>query len=200
MDSAHQLDALLGRRLDVAILRVTRQMVLDHPTGWHRRLLRLEPLRLVGRPTDHPGTVASLRERPVKVFADTSSSGMYNVHGDYMSAFERDTGIDLRWLGNPGTFNNCLAAVMRASEPALLLEFASHTDRYAEVGLPVYRPLEHQPVYPWSIAWRDEPPSEPVADVVRTALALSASLGWTTEDTQAAPRWLPPDDRRLVLD
>ncbi len=198
MDSARQLDALLGRRLDVAILRVTRQMLADHPAGWHRRLLRLEPMRLVGRPTDDRGAVASLRERPVRVFADAQGSGMYNAHGDYLSAFERDTGIALRWLGNPGTFNNCLAAVMRLPEPALLLDFASYTDRYAEVGLPVYRPLEHQPVYPWSIAWRDEQPTEPVADVVRTALALSHSRGWTTAEVGAAPPWLPPDDRGIV--
>jgi DNA-binding transcriptional LysR family regulator len=200
MDSARQLDALLGRRLDVAILRVTRQMLDAHPAGWHHRLLRLEPLRLVGRPTDDRRAVASLRERPVTVFADTRSSGMYNVHGDYMSAFERDTGIALRWLGNPGTFNNCLAAVMRSSEPAFLLDFASHTDRYADVGLPVYRPLEHQPAYPWSIAWRDEEPTEPVADVVRIALALSRSSGWTTTEVGAAPIWLPPDDRGVVVD
>ena len=135
---------------------------------------------LVGRPTDPHRETASFHDRAVTVFADTPGSGMYNVHGEYVSAFERDTGITLRWLGNPGTFNNCLAAVMRSPEPAFLLDFASYTQRYADVGLPVYRPLEHQPVYPWSIAWRDEQLTEPVAAVVRGALALSRRKGWTS--------------------
>jgi DNA-binding transcriptional LysR family regulator len=194
MDSARQLTALLANHLDVAILRVTRRMVAEHPTGWQHRLLRLEPLLLVGRPTDPHRETVSLRERPVTVFADTPGSGMYNVHGEYVSAFERDTGITLRWLGNPGTFNNCLAAVMRSPEPAFLLDFSSYTERYAEVGLPVHRPLEHQPLYPWSIAWRDEQLSEPVAEVVRTALALARRRGWTSAPVGPAPPWLPPDD------
>ena len=199
MDSARQLDALLDNRLDVAILRVTRQMVADRPAGWHYRLLRLEPLLLVGRPTDPHHETESFHDRPVTVFADAPGSGMYNVHGDYVSAFERDTGIRLRWLGNPGTFNNCLAAVMRSPEAAFLLDFASYTERYAEVGLPVYQPREHQPVYPWSIAWRDEQLTEPVADLVRTALALSHREGWASPTEGPAPVWLPPDDPATSL-
>jgi DNA-binding transcriptional LysR family regulator len=162
MDSIRQLDALLNDQLDVAILRVTRQMVADHPTGWH--------------------------------FADPPGSGMYNVHGDYLIAFEQDTGINLRWLGNPGTFNNCLSAVVRARTPAFLLEFASYAQRYADIGLPVSSPLELQPVYPWSIAWRDEQLTEPVAEFVRTAIALAHQKGWTSTTTGPARRWLPPDD------
>ena len=169
-------------------------MVADHPAGWHYRLLRLEPMLLVGRPGDPHQDSASFHDRAVEVFADTPGSGMYNVHGEYMTAFERDTGIALRWLGNPGTFNNCLAAVMRAREPAFVLEFASYAQRYAEVGLPVYHPSEHQPVYPWSIAWRDEQLSEPVAEFVRTAHELSRQKGWTSATVGPAPTWLPPDD------
>ena len=119
---------------------------------------------------------------------------MYNVHGDFLSTFERDTGITLRWLGNPGTFNNCLAAVMRTAASAVVLEFASYAERYADVGLPVYQPLEHQPLYPWSIAWRDEQLTEPVADFVRTALTRSRQKGWTSPAARARPTWLPPDD------
>ena len=199
MDSARQLEALLDSRLDVAILRVTRQMVADHPAGWHYRLLRLEPMLLVGGPTDPHRDTVSFHDRPVTVFADSPGSGMYNVHGEYVSAFERDTGITLRWLGNPGTFNNCLAAVMRSPEPAFVLEFASYTERYAEVGLPVHQPQEHQPVYPWSIAWRDEQLTEPVAEVLRTALALSHREGWTSPPEGPAPVWLPPDDPTTSL-
>ena len=199
MDSTRQLEALLDHRLDVAILRVTRRMATDHPTGWHHRLIRLEPLLLVGRPTDPHRETASFHDRPVTVFADAPGSGMYNVHGEYVSAFERASGIALRWLGNPGTFNNCLAAVMRSAEPAYLLDFSSYTERYAAVGLPVHQPLEHQPVYPWSIAWRDERLTEPVADVVRTALALSHREGWTSPPEGPAPVWLPPDDPTTSL-
>lgn len=194
MDSVRQLEALLNGHLDVAILRVTRRMVADHPTGWHYRLLRLEPMLLVGRATDSPQESVSFDARRIEVFADTPDSGMYNVHGDFLSAFERDTGITLRWLGNPGTFNHCLAAVRRAPASAFLLDFASYTQRYAEVGLPVYHPLERQPVYPWSIAWRDEQLAEPVAEFVRTAHALSHRRGWTSTTIGLAPVWLPPDD------
>src|SRR3954462_1997284 len=101
MDSIRQLDALLSDHLDVAILRVTRRMVAEHPTGWHYRLLRLEPMLLVGRTGDPHRENASFDDRAIEVFADAPSSGMYNVHGDFLSAFERDTGIALRWLGNP---------------------------------------------------------------------------------------------------
>jgi DNA-binding transcriptional LysR family regulator len=194
MDSIRQLDALLSDWLDIAILRVTRQMVADHPSGWHYRLLRLEPMLLVGRPGDPHQDIASFHERPVEVFADTPGSGMYNAHGDYMTAFEKDTGVALRWLGNPGTFNHCLSAVMRARVPAFVLEFASYAQRYAEVGLPVYHPSERQPIYPWSIAWRDEQLAEPVAEFVRTAHKLAREKRWTSVDGGLAPIWLPPDD------
>ena len=48
MDSITQLNALMEHRLDVAILRVTPRMSVAHPAGWRHRLLRLEPLVLVG--------------------------------------------------------------------------------------------------------------------------------------------------------
>jgi hypothetical protein len=149
---------------------------------------------LVGRPGDPHQDIASFHERPVEVFADTPGSGMYNAHGDYMTAFEKDTGVALRWLGNPGTFNHCLSAVMRARVPAFVLEFASYAQRYAEVGLPVYHPSERQPIYPWSIAWRDEQLAEPVAEFVRTAHKLAREKRWTSVDSGLAPIWLPPDD------
>jgi hypothetical protein len=92
LTSLGQLLALLNNLLDVAILRVTAQMLADHPTGWHHRLLRLEPIQLVGRPGDPARATASLRERPIEVFADAPGSGLYNAHGQYMTAFERHTG------------------------------------------------------------------------------------------------------------
>jgi DNA-binding transcriptional LysR family regulator len=199
MDSYRQLDALLNNQLDVAILRVTRQMVAEHPAGWHYRMLRLEPMLLVGRPGDPQQDGASFHERPIEVFADAAGSGMYNAHGEFLTAFERDTGIVLRWLGNPGTFNHCLSAVMRARDPALVLEFASYAERYSEVGLPVYNPTERRPVYPWSIAWRDEQLSEPVAEFVRTAHQLARSKRWTAPTVSLAPMWLPPDDPAISV-
>src|SRR4051794_6269278 len=60
MDSVRQLDALLTEQLDVAILRVTPQMLSERPSGWQRQLLRLEPLLLVGRREDEPRESASL--------------------------------------------------------------------------------------------------------------------------------------------
>jgi hypothetical protein len=54
---------------------------------------------LVGRPGDPHQDIASFHERPVEVFADTPGSGMYNAHGDYMTAFEKDTGVALRGSG-----------------------------------------------------------------------------------------------------
>lgn len=198
MDSIRQLEAMLSGRLDVAILRVTRQMLADHPTGWHHRLLRLEPMMLVGRPGDQPRDVASLHERPIEVFADAVGSGMYNAHGQYLSAFEREAGVPLRWLGNPGTFANCLAAVRRrpreSSSTAFVLEFDCYAQRYAEIGIPIHRPAELQPVYPWSIAWRDEPPAQPTADFVRSALKLSRTSSWTAPPAAHAPIWLPAGD------
>ena len=73
MDSVTQLNALLEGRLDVAILRVTPRMSVAHPTGWRHRLLRLEPLVLVGPRGDPPVTTVSFDERPVDVFGDPPS-------------------------------------------------------------------------------------------------------------------------------
>ncbi len=195
MDSARQLDALLSEQLDVAILRVTAQMLAERSTGWQRRLLRLEPMLLLGRPGERSRDSVSLHERPVEVFADAAESGLFNVHGEYLAAFERQTRIPLRWLGNPGTFQHCLAAVTRANDSAFTLEFQSYAERYAAAGIPVHRPRELQPVYPWWVAWRDDRPSDCTTAFVRTALEVSQERGWLRPGALGgAPRWLPSGD------
>jgi DNA-binding transcriptional LysR family regulator len=195
MDSARQLDALLADQLDVAVLRVTPQMLSERPTGWQRRLIRLEPLLLVGRPGEEARESASLHERPIEVFADAAGSGLFNVHGEYLAAFERQTRVALRWLGNPGTFQHCLAAVLRAREPAYTLEFESYAERYGAAGIPVHRPRELQPVYPWWVAWRDDERSESVNAFVRTAVEVSEQRGWLRPGAgHQAPIWLPAGD------
>jgi DNA-binding transcriptional LysR family regulator len=199
MDSVRQLDALLSEQLDVAMLRVTPQMLAERPSGWQRRLLRLEPMLLVGRPGDEERESVSLHERPVEAFADPTGSGLYNAHGDYLAAFERQTRVALRWLGNPGTFRHCLAAVQRARDTAFILEFESYAHRYAEAGIPVHRPAELQPVYPWWVAWREDRPSEPTTVFVRTALALSEQRGWLRPRGAGRDRiWMPPDDPAVL--
>jgi DNA-binding transcriptional LysR family regulator len=198
MDSTRQLNALLTGQLDVAILRVTPQMLAEHPTGWHRRLLRLEPMLLVGRVGDPVRESASLHERPVEVFADAVGSGLYNVHGEYLAAFERQTRVALRWLGNPGTFQHCLAAVTRARGPAFILEFESYALRYAGSGIAVHAPAELQPVYPWWVAWREQDASESTSAFVDTAIEMSEQRGWTQPDSVGrAPIWLPAEDPAL---
>ena len=195
LTSLGQLLALLNNLLDVAILRVTAQMLADHPTGWHHRLLRLEPMHLVGRPGDPARATASLDERPIEVFADAPGTGLYNVHGQYMTAFERYTGLAMRWLGNPGTFGNCLAVIRRAGSPAFLFEFDSYATKYAEAGLPVHNPAEIQPYFPWSIAWRDEQLSQPIADLLDIAEETAIRRRWRNPpQLTAAPAWVPPDD------
>jgi DNA-binding transcriptional LysR family regulator len=177
-DSYGQLRSLLSNQLDVAIVRVTPRMLDEHPSGWCHRPLRREPLVLVGRPGEPARETASLYERPVEVFADPPGSGMYNAHGEYMSALERDIGVPLTWLGNPGTFLNCLAAVRRSVRPGLVLEFDSYARRYADAGLPVHVPAEVQPSYLWSLAWRDERPTQAVADFLATALDTARQHHW----------------------
>jgi DNA-binding transcriptional LysR family regulator len=195
MDSVRQLEALLDDRLDVAILRVTRGMRAAHPNGWHHRLVRHEPMLLVGRPGAAPSTRAPLTEGPVSVFADAPGSGLYNAHGEYLTELERAAGVTFRWRGNPGTFNHCYTAFLRSQEPDLLLEFQTYADLYAQRGLPVHRPADLRPVYPWSVAWRDEPPTAATAAFVETALRVSKRHGWTVADPDgAAPIWLPQDD------
>lgn len=197
MDSAAQLQALLQYRLDVAILRISPRMLVDHPAGWEHRLLRLEPLVLVGGPTGGDGRAgtASLHEGPLDVFGDPPESGSYNAHGDYLRALERDLGVRLRWLGTPGAFSHCLARISRSAGRSRFLEFASYARRYAAHGLPLAWPREAQPYYPWSLAWRAEPPAPAVADFLHLALTESAARGWTEAAPGAAgPPWLPPDD------
>lgn len=202
MDSTGQLDALLQRRLDVAILRISPRMLIDHPTGWRHCLLRLEPMMIVGRPADAgagpPAAGASLYEYPLEVFGDPPESGSYNAHGNYLTALEHDLGLTLRWLGTPGAFSHCLAHVVRGTRASRFLEFDSYARRYATEGLPVYRPLEVQPYYPWSLAWRDEAAMPATADLLHAARSLSIRNGWLElsppGSTGSTAPWLPPDD------
>ncbi|MEU8639881.1 LysR family transcriptional regulator [Amycolatopsis sp. NPDC048633] len=195
MDSARQLTALLEDHLDVAILRVTTTLKAEYPAGWRHALLRLEPFWLVGRPGDPQRTSASVHERPLEVFADGPGTALYNVHGRYLSSWEQHTGVALRWLGNPGTFDNCHAAVSRTRDSAYLLEFDSYARRYADRGLPVHRPRELQPVYSWSLAWRDGEQPETVQAYLRIARETAEQRGWLhPEHADSAPLWVPPED------
>jgi hypothetical protein len=195
MDSVAQLNALLEDRLDVAILRVTPEMQRDHPTGWFHTLLRLEPMRLVGRPRDLPRLTASFYEGTIEVFGDSPSSGFNPVYANFLTALEQFLGISMQWLGTPGAFSHCLAAMRRATTSALSLEFDSYAVRYAAEGLPVFTPKEVVPHYPWSIAWRDGQPSPATADLLEIAQELATERDWRSFDAQGvAPSWLPPDD------
>jgi DNA-binding transcriptional LysR family regulator len=195
MDSVTQLDALLENRLDVAILRVTPQMLRDHPKGWSHTLLRLEPMRLVGRPGDSPRPTASMFERPMEVFGDPPASGLNKAYGNFLTALERSLGLSMRWLGIPGAFSHCLAVIERATVPAFLLEFDSYAARYAAKGLPVFNPQEISPHYPWSIAWRDGRIPQATADFLEISQDTATALSWRDFDvTQRARSWLPADD------
>ncbi|MEU4251542.1 LysR family transcriptional regulator [Amycolatopsis sp. NPDC026612] len=197
MDSARQLTALLEDQLDVAIIRVTGALKAVHPAGWRHALLRLEPFRLVGRPGDPRRTSVSVsvHERPLEVFADAPGTALYNVHGRYLSSLEQHTGLGLHWLGNPGTFDTCHAALARAHDSAYLLEFDSYARRYAELGLPVHRPQELQPVYPWSLAWREGEQPETIQAFLATARETATRHHWLhPERADAAPLWAPPED------
>lgn len=190
MDSRRQFDALLAGLLDVAIIRVTPEMAAKHPAGWLHRPLRLEPFWLIGRPDDASAERASLFERPLQVFGDPAGTATFNVHGQYLVALEQRLGAGFRWLGNPGTFEHCHAQLMRAGNGALLLEFESYAFRYRQTGLPIHRPEELQPVYPWSIAWRDEPLSPAVAGFLDVAQEQADARGWL-EPASAAAAWHP---------
>jgi DNA-binding transcriptional LysR family regulator len=190
MDSRRQFDALVAGLLDVAIVRLTPSMVADHPTGWRHRPLRLEPFWLVGRPAGPVAQAVSLRDRPIEVFGDAVGSPLFNAHGAYLRALEAHADLSLRWLGNPGTFDQCLAHVRRATDAAYLLEFESYALRYRQVGIPIHRPAELQPVYPWSIVWRDAPQSSAVADFLDVAAEQAEERGWLVPDA-AAPLWQP---------
>jgi len=195
MDSITQLNALLQHRLDVAVLRITPRMLVEHPQGWDHCLLRLEPLLLVGRPDGEEKDTASLYEGPLEVFGDPPESGSFNAHGMYLKAFERELDLSMRWLGTPGAFSHCLAHRRRATGNARSLEFQDYAQRYAAAGLPVYRPEEVQPYYPWSLAWRTNDPSTAVAELLDTARQLAREWGWLEPWPDPAARpWLPADD------
>ena len=194
MDSMTQLSALLDDYLDVAILRVTPQMLVDHPRGWYHTLLRLEPMRLVGRPGDPARPTVSLLERPIEVFAYARNSGLYNAHGNYLSAFERHAGITMRWLGTPGAFSHCLTMIKRDVATAFLLEFDSYARRYQAEGIAVHDPQELRPIYPWSIAWRDGQPPAATADFLEIAQQTATTWNWRDFEPGPTPAWLPSDD------
>ncbi|KHK99596.1 LysR family transcriptional regulator [Microbacterium mangrovi] len=192
MDSRRQFDALLAGLLDVAIIRLTPEMSAAHPTGWRHAPLRLEPFWLVRRSGDvGTGTsTASLFASPLQVFGDPTGTATFNVHGQYLAALEQRLAVPFRWLGNPGTFEHCRARMQRMTDDAVLLEFESYAFRYRQVGMPIHRPAELQPVYPWSLVWRDEPAAARVSDFVEVAQDLAQTLGWLTPES-AAPLWQP---------
>jgi DNA-binding transcriptional LysR family regulator len=193
LDSNAQLAAMLDNRLDVGIMRVTAEMVRDHPQGWRHRLLRLEPMVVVGGADDPEEPTASLVSQPLAVFGDPVESGSYNAHGTYLTALERDLGISMTWLGTPGAFSHCLARVKRTDPMGQHLEFHSYAERYADAAIPVRRPRECQPYYPWSVAWRADDTSAATTDFVMVALQLSAARNWL-EMSGAVPAWLPADE------
>lgn len=197
MDSITQLNALMEHRLDVAILRVTPRMSVAHPGGWRHRLLRLEPLVLVGPREDPQTPTASFHEAPLDVFADPPQSGTYNAYGQYLTALEHDLGLTMNWLGTPGAFSNCLAHINRAPERHRHLEFLSYAQMYVEAGMPMHWPEEVQPYYPWSLAWRDNDDSVTTANLLQVADAVSRRNRWLDlerADPPPAPPWLPPDE------
>jgi DNA-binding transcriptional LysR family regulator len=197
MDSITQLNAVLEHRIDVAILRVTPRMKVAHPAGWRHRLLRLEPLVLVGPRHDPPSATASFHGRPVDVFADPPQSGAYNAYGQYLTALEHDLGLSMTWLGTPGAFSHCLAHVNRAPAPHPHLEFLSYAQMYVEAGMPMHWPEELQPYYPWSLAWRDNDDSVTTANLLRVSAALSQRHRWLEPHgahLPLAPPWLPVDE------
>jgi DNA-binding transcriptional LysR family regulator len=195
MDSVAQLDALLEHRLDVAILRVTPEMLLKHPKGWSHTLLRLEPMRLVGRRSDPSRNSVSIFERPIEVLGDHPDSGMHEAYADFLTALEQSLGLSMRWLGTPGAFSHCLAVIERATTQAFSLEFDSYAARYAIEGLPVFKIKEVSPHYPWSIAWRDGRVPAATSDFLEIAQDTGTARAWRDFDsTSESPPWLPLDD------
>jgi DNA-binding transcriptional LysR family regulator len=196
MDSITQLGALMQGRLDVAILRVTPRMLIAHPSGWRRRLLRLEPLVLVGTGEDDGASSASFHERPLHVFADPPDSGTYSAHGQFITALEQRLGLTMRWLGTPGAFSHCVAHVRRASSSYRYLEFLSYAEKYVDVGLPMYWPAEIQPYYPWSLAWRSDDVAATTTKLIDVALGLADEFRWLSLEAGAphTPAWMPDDE------
>lgn len=195
LDSISQLDALVEGRLDVGIVRVTPRMLIAHPSGWRHRLLRLEPLVLVGSVGDEPSPTASLLERPLSAFADAPGSGTYNAHGQYLTALEERLGLRMQWLGTPGAFSHCIAHVLRTPGPARYLDFFSYAEKYVAAGLPMHWPSELQPYYPWSLAWREGDTTPATTRMLDVALGVAAEHGWLEPHPEAvAPMWLPDDE------
>jgi DNA-binding transcriptional LysR family regulator len=196
MDSITQLNALLQGRLDVAILRVTPRMRIAHPSGWRHRLLRLEPMVLVGTDAGEGTATASFHARPLSVFADPPDSGSYNAHGQYLIALEQHLGLTMRWLGTPGAFSHCVAHVRRSPHSHRYLEFLSYAEKYADVGLTVFRPEEMQPYYPWSLAWRSDDVAATTTKLIDVAVGLADELRWLALEGGGphTPAWMPDDE------
>jgi DNA-binding transcriptional LysR family regulator len=196
MDSVTQLNALLQGRLDVAILRVTPRMRIAHPNGWRHRLLRLEPLVLVGSHTGEPKETASFDERPLHVFGDPPSAGTYNAHGQYLTALEQRLGLTMRWLGTPGAFSHCISHVRRAPEDLRYLEFFSYAEKYVEAGFQMFWPHDLQPFYPWSLAWRSDDVAPTTTRLIEVAVGLGDELDWLALQVggQDTPAWMPEDE------
>ena len=195
MDSLAQLDALLENRLDVAILRVTPQMLLDHPKGWSHTLLRLEPMRLVGRRGDTPRSTASMFERPIEVLGDPPDSGLHEAYADFLTRIGTILGVVDAMAWDTRGLQPLSRGHRTRNDGRVLPEFDSYAVRYAAEGLPVFRPQEISPHYPWSIAWRDGRIPQATADFLEIAQDTGTARAWRDFDIGSpGPPWLPPDD------
>jgi hypothetical protein len=61
--------------------------------------------------------------------------------------------------------------------------------------MPVHRPAELQPVYPWSLVWREEPHTSAVIAFIEVAVEQAEARRWLQPGTQVAT-WQPSSDAR----
>ena len=109
-------------------------MVTAHPTGWSHTLLRLEPLRLIGRLGDAARPTASLYERPLEVFADAPGSGPVQHPRRLPEGLGGAHRHQHALARQPRRFSHCVTNLLRAEGSAFLLEFDSYAARYAGRG------------------------------------------------------------------
>ena len=200
MDSARQLDALLDDQLDVAILRVTRQMVAEHPAGWHYRLLRLEPMLLVGRPGDPHQESASFHDRPVEVFAD--SPGFRDVQRsrgvpDRLRTRHRNHPALARQPGHLQQLPRCGAAGTE-SPPSCWTSPATPSATPRSACRSTTRWSTNPSIPGPSPGGTSSCPSRSPSSSGRLT-QLSRRKGWTSASVGPAPMWLPPDDPAISV-
>jgi DNA-binding transcriptional LysR family regulator len=156
--------------LDVGIGRASHA-----PAGIATELIRLDPLGvLMGATLDVPGSA----EVPVRALADVPIVLPEDAQAPEFNEFILELCATAGF--RPSRFNGSAQSARAAAYLVTQQRCLTPVPGSCDLLLPgvVWRPLDPETRYPWSLIWRADNDSWPVVALRRCARALAGKLGW----------------------